>query len=129
MGTEEHLKVSRIDGILISPLIIAATQIPVEDEERHLSQKHRFEMVWSRTRSLEKIDIVTQPSKDLAEDSSLKGRPRGGVGHSVAKKAKIETQPSKLDDSGLSSGTDNEIHWGSLIGQLVIGQQYKENWI
>ena len=33
----------------------------------HLSQKHRFEMVWSRTRSLEKIDLVTQPSKDPGE--------------------------------------------------------------
>ena len=39
----------------------------MEEEEIHLSQKHRFEMVWSRTRSLEKIDLVTQPSKDPGE--------------------------------------------------------------
>ena len=49
----------------------AAFQIPVEDEEKHLSQKHRFEMVWSRTRSLEKIDFVTQPSKDSGEFQDL----------------------------------------------------------
>ena len=41
----------------------------MEEEEIHLSQKHRFEMVWSRTRSLKKIDLVTQPSKDSGEHS------------------------------------------------------------
>jgi len=88
--------------------MLCKCQIPVEDEESHLSQKHRFEMVWSRTRSLEKIVFVNQPSKDYVEDSSTKGRPRGGVNNSAAKRAKTETPAtpsSKLDDAELTSGS------------------------
>merc|ERR550532_2800565 len=92
--------------------MLCKCQIPVEDEEKHLSQKHRFEMVWSRTRSLEKIDFVTQPSKDSAEDNSTKGRPRGGVNNSAAKRAKNEkptTQSSKFDDAELTSGSASSV--------------------
>ena len=50
----------------------------------------------------------------LAEDNSTKGRPRGGVNNSAAKRAKNEkptTQSSKFDDAELTSGTST---WWTL---------------